>query len=812
MPTERLSQSTRKVAAFVAAFLAVVLALPVSAQQADRVVVDSVVVEGNVRLERDAIVAQLPFAQGDTVGYRDIADAQKRLWQSRQFADLRVFAVDAPTPGHAVLRLEVTEHPLVRRVVVEGLRNADADLVEDSAGVADGEPFSPQGVVRARQVLRDALADEGIPFARIDERQVAVEGLPGVIDLYIDVEEGNRVTVAGVEIQGNREISTAEIVGSMATRPEGFWWFQGGTYDEASYEQDLQGSIPDLYRSRGYLDMQILSDTLVIDPETGKARLELQIEEGPRYRVAALAIEGNDVFTDEQLEGYFRPQRGGLLASLGIAGGAREDEETLGRIFDAVAFEEAQANIQQLYGNEGYIFAQIQPVVTKQPARVDGDDPTVALTVQIAEGPLSFVNTISIVGNDYTYERVIRDQILMLPGDVFSQDRLLQSYQSINSLGFFQTPLPIPDIETDEETGEVDITFRVEEQQTGAINFGTSVGGGIGLAGFIGYDQPNLFGQAKSGSLRWDFGRFVNNFTMSYTDPQLFQTRTTGTIQLFNSRDRFFSFQSGQRRRIGGSLRFGFPVPGTRRTRLFVGYSLSRTEYDLANSANDQSLFGLPPGTQSQLSVGLTRTTLNHPVFPTSGSRQSWNIELNGGVLGGDGRFTRHLLEGTWWLPIGQAGGDAQGGRPILFALGTTVRGGAVFGNADAFPFDRFWMGGVQFGQQLRGYDETSITPLGFFPERSRGVSDIDRLGNAFLSVTAELAMRLNDNISLSTFMDAGNTFADPLDVDVSRLFRGAGVGLQLVTPFGPIGLDYAYGFDKPVPGWQLHFRMGPGF
>ena len=41
---------------------------------------------------------------------------------------------------------------------------------------------------------------------------------------------------------------------------------------------------------------------------------------------------------------------------------------------------------------------------------------------------------------------------------------------------------------------------------------------------------------------------------------------------------------------------------------------------------------------------------------------------------------------------------------------------------------------------------------------------------------------------------------------------RGAGLGVQLVTPFGPIGLDYAYGFDKTRPGWQLHFRMGQGY
>jgi outer membrane translocation and assembly module TamA len=121
-------------------------------------------------------------------------------------------------------------------------------------------------------------------------------------------------------------------------------------------------------------------------------------------------------------------------------------------------------------------------------------------------------------------------------------------------------------------------------------------------------------------------------------------------------------------------------------------------------------------------------------------------------------------------------------------------------------------MGGVQFGENLRGYDETSITPNGFFPERSRDISDIERLGNAYLSTTAELAISVSDNLSLSTFMDAGNLWADTRSADPSRLFRGAGLGIQLVTPFGPIGVDYAYGFDKTDPGWQFHFRMGPGY
>jgi outer membrane protein assembly factor BamA len=245
-------------------------------------------------------------------------------------------------------------------------------------------------------------------------------------------------------------------------------------------------------------------------------------------------------------------------------------------------------------------------------------------------------------------------------------------------------------------------------------------------------------------------------------------------------------------------------------TRLFVGYGISRTTYQQFSDVDDRSLFGLPPGVQSQLSLGITRQTLDHPLFPTVGSRQSINVETNGGLLRGDGNFTRVLLEGTWYVPVGQIGGEA--GQGPRFTLGLTMKAGGVFGDAVRFPFDRFWMGGVQFGQNLRGYDETSITPLGYFPERSGDIPDIDRLGDGFFSLTAEYALRLNDQISASLFYDAGNVWRDPLDIDPTRLFRGAGLGVQLVTPFGPIGLDYAYGFDKSNPGWQLHFRMGPGF
>ena len=260
---------------------------------------------------------------------------------------------------------------------------------------------------------------------------------------------------------------------------------------------------------------------------------------------------------------------------------------------------------------------------------------------------------------------------------------------------------------------------------------------------------------------------------------------------------------------LGASTQFGVPVAGSLFTRVFAGYSLSRTVYHLDGGVQDTSLFGRPPGVMSQLSLGIARNTLDHPLFPTVGSEVRWTTELNGGVLGGDGNFTKHLAEGSWWIPVGSFGGGTPGSQPARFALGIRARSGMITGDAGAFPFERFWLGGVQFGEPLRGYEETTLTPLGHVERGSGTVRDVQRLGDAFLSISAEYALRISTNISIAAFYDAGGIWRSPVEMDPSRLYRGAGLGLELVTPFGPFGLDYAYGFDKANPGWQFHFRMG---
>ncbi len=807
---------TGKALALAAAFLGLLVAgapvplaaqAPTGAQQgAGPQPVDTVLVEGNARVTAESVVAVFGIDPGQEITYRDVQRGVKSLLSTNQFSDVVVRARDQGGP--VILVVQVEERPLVRTVTITGLQHASEREVRDTTDLRGGLPYHPQKILDAEAFIRSELARQGIPFAEIEERRVPVADAENEIDLYLDVTEGQRVTVAQVAFRGNEEVSSDALREAMVTKGEGFLWFRDGSYDELRLETDLEVSLPQAYRRRGYLDFEVVHDTLVVDPETGKARLEITVDEGPQYRLASFEIEGNTRFEDDRLEGFFRNEGGGLLRTLGLRGGAAGSGQE-GQPFDAQAFNDAVISVQELYANEGYLYARVDPVV-RRIETPDGQPPQVAATWRIQEGGPALVNRVAIQGNEYTHEWVIRNRIFILPGDVYSQDRVLQSYQQISGLGFFEAPLPPPDIEP-LENGDVDITFNVVEKQTGSLNFGTSVGGGVGLSGFIGYEQPNLFGQAKSGSVRWDFGRYLNSFELTYSDPALFQSRLSGTISLFNSRDRFFQFATGRRKRLGANVRVGVPWPGSRVTRVFFGYGISRTRYEQFNDAEDTSLFGRPPGVQSQLSVSLTRQTLDSPIFPTVGSRQNLTLETNGGILGGDGNFTRALAEGAWWTPVGQIGDASGGGRPIRFALGLKVNAGAVFGDAGAFPFERFWMGGVQFGQSLRGYDETSVTPLGFYPERDRSIADIQRLGDAFLKVTAEYQLRLNDQISLGAFYDAGNVWTDPSRIDPTSLFRGAGFGIQLVTPFGPIGLDYAYGFDRIVPGWQFHFRMGPG-
>src|SRR6056297_630031 len=351
---------------------------------ANRLVVDSIAITGAQRVTRSSIVGALGFVAGDTIVVFDVQSAQKRLWESEQFTDVQIYARGTGAPDSpAVIEVVLEEAPLVRRVDIRGLERADPGVVSDSTALVTNEPFRVQELTVAERVIRSALAENGIPFARIDSRTEPVPDMVNTVDVVIDVDEGDRIAIAEWVIEGNQRISDEEIVSAVSQKPEGFLWRRTGTFEQDAYEADLAGAIPRLYLSRGFLDFELVSDTVIVDPNTGKARVEVYLDEGPQYRVAQLSIEGNREFDDEQLEQFLLPQSGGLLRSIGLTGDAGE-EERFGRVFDAVAFENVtgpQGQINALYGNEGYIFADVAGTVEKLPPVEEGGDPRVALDV-----------------------------------------------------------------------------------------------------------------------------------------------------------------------------------------------------------------------------------------------------------------------------------------------------------------------------------------------------------------------------------------------------------------------------------------------
>ena len=795
------------VAAAAATFLFLAIA-PAHAQQRTGLVVDQQTVEGQTRIAPEVFLAETGIRPGDTITINDIQVSMRRLWATGRYSNLEPRLIEQPEESHVILHWKIAEQPFVGRIEFRGLENIKASTVLDSIAWKGNGPLRPGRVAAAEGMVRQLLASKGFQTKSVTHRLEPVSDTSKIVNLVFYVEEGQRVAITDVEFVGNEVFDDDELKGELATRTEGFWWFRPGTYDEDKLREDLRQNLPQFYGKSGYLDFAVLGDSLAVDPETGKARLIISVSEGPQYMLAGFDINGNRRFATEELRRYFdQATAGGLLGGIGL-GGTRTTQEA-GRPFDATAFSDATGRVKQMYSNSGYLYAQVVPRIEK------GDSNTVRVTWDIREGEPAYVNTVTIAGNTFTHEDVIRGQLLVVPGDVYNEELLIQSYQRISSLGFFETPVAPPAIEPNEK-GDVDLTFNVTEKQTGSVNFGTAVGGGSGLAGFLGYDQPNLFGQAKAGHLRWEFGKYSNNFEASYSDPAINSSRYSGSVSLFSATDRFFQFSEGRRRRTGAGLRFGIPMPNDVRSRLTVGYQIARTTYERFDEEESSTLFNLPPGVQSTVTVGLQRFNLDHPMFPTQGTRHEIEAAFNGGILGGNGDFQKYTVTGAWYVPIGRIGGSAPGSRPIRFTLGVNAEAGALLGDASRFPFERFWMGGVQFGRSLRGYEETTVTPLGYLPKCDGSSVNCptleQRIGDSFLRLTAETAVRFNDNLSVQAFYDAGSVWRSPSQINPTRMLRGAGVGVMLVTPFGPLGLDYAYGFDKDVPGWQLHFKFGQGF
>ena len=775
---------------------------------------DSIAVAGNSRVTDAAVRTAAGISPRATLNYRDVQRSIKALFATGQFDDVQVECLVPPAVSKTTLSIIVRERPVLTSYAVTGASRVSSKDVRDRLTLVAGKPLDPSALALAVERADSLYESKGYYLARVSVD--TIREADNKVKIAFRVEEGRRLAVSGLNVNGNRSVPADDIAGAMLSKPEGFYWFRKGEFDDTKFASDLSERIPQLYAGRGFIDFRILSDSLIIDREAGKAVIDLTVSEGPRYKIGTFETLGNKRFSSAEIQQYYPFTNEAQTLAQRATGIVRRSYRNPPNTFDAGKWEAAEQKLRDAYNDEGYIYARIRPVVERQP----GADTVrvVNLRWEIDEASPAIVNRIDIEGNDFTYESCIREQVVLAPGQVFNRNFLLRSYQNISNLNFFEAPMPAPETRPVGENGDVDIVFRVKEKRTGNVNFGASTGQGTGIGGFIGLDQPNLLGRCKRAQLQYQFGRYINDFNATYTDPNINQTRISGSLTAYHTASRYTIADLGRTVRTGAQVQVGFPVPQSLYSRLLLSYGGEGVSYGgegLLSTVENRC------DNCFRSTLGLTAshdTRLGLP-FPAEGGSQTFNAQFNGGPLGGTASFQRYTTELKSYAPIGGIGVASLGSAPMTFVLGLTARAGAVFGDPGPFFYSQsFALGGTQYGEQLRGYEEFSITPSGFNQFAEGGSAQRQSFGNAFFTGTGELGLRVNQSLYLNTFFEGGNVWDRPSQFDPTRLFRSFGFGAAIVSPLGPIGIDLGYGLDRldvdgrPAPGWKFHFKLGQFF
>ena len=737
-------------------------------------------VVGAQTVQPQQVIAWSQLAVDQPLTRDGVAEAIRRIFVTGKFAD--VFVYESPRADGIELILNVTEFPRLSDVRWEGLDKLKREDLEQGMDLRVGDHLSPARVRRGLDGVRAKYKAEGYYNATVD---TDFEGyVPGQAQvLTIRVVEGKKVSVRKLSIVGNVKLSSEDLRKGFKTKEDG--WLTSGTFKLPEFQTDLQTLVTN-FRENGYLDAVVSSHELNFVEHENKLDIVIHVEEGKQYRFGNITWTGNTVHGDEAVTRLIRVKGGDVW---------RESE-----------FQELSRSLHNLYWEDGYIYIVVTPNRVVRGEYVD-------LEFAFDEGRPARVRRVEIVGNSKTHENVIRRELQLLPGDLFSNTQLQDSQRRVFQLGFFND-VGI-DYKPAGETGEdIDLSFNVEEKQTGNFTMGVGFSQQTNASGFFNIGENNLFGRGQSLQFAWQFGSRRSFLDLSYTEPWFLGTPTLVGADLFNR----YSNQVNDfydNRQKGFALRAGRPIPGTRFSRFTLRYSLIQTtlsNFDplYVQILDDQEAqFGASevpyqrlddvdwPQTTSAVTLTLSRNSTDNPFFPTGGSRSTARYEFNGGPLGGDLDYQKMNLEHDLYRPL-----------PLKLAFHLNASTGLLwqFGSTSQVPdYERFRLGGNRYNP-LRGYEDLSIVP--------HANADVPFIGGTFYTVfTTELLYPVARMVHLLGFVDHGDTWNRFSESDLTDLRTGAGFGVRLEVPLvGRIGFDFGYGFDKPDPGWETHFNFGSVF
>ena len=734
--------------------------------------VSRVEVEGNKTADKSLILLASGFTKGSPLELSSVQRAIERIYALNLFSDVKVIA--AEDPQGVVLTIKVEEYPKLVRLEIEGNKKFKQEEIKEKLNFKEGTQISPYMVKAGINIIQALYKDKGYLATRV-ESELKSELSEDEVALVYKIDEGKKVKIKKIYVEGNKNFDDGKVKKQMKNKEDN--WIRSGDFKPDKYPEDKE-KIIQAYRKDGYLDAEVLKDSIWFDSSGKDMYIKLFLFEGERYKFGEIDFKGNSILAGERLN--------------------RAVKFKSGDFYDQKKYEETLTQLYNLYQEEGYIYVQIGDLTNTQ-----GD--VVNIEYQITEGVPANINLVNIEGNTKTREKVIRRELSVIPGQRYHLSNLTRSLRDVMYLNYFSNVTPDVEVLPD---GDIDLIIKVEEKPTGSINFGAGYSEQDKLVGTIGLGIPNLFGRGQNLSLSWEFGKKRNSAQITFTDPWFRDTPTSMAIDLYQLNRKYDYYTEG---RTGIGLRLGRRLSWPDNYfRVYARYRLENVRYyDFSDdylSDYEGSIYNLSyidwPQITSSVDFTITRDSRNLPQFATSGSVWYWNTELAGGILGGNWSYHKHIFEfskyiKTFWK----------------FTLAAKVRAGVIDGykRGTSVPYsERFAPGGTDSDGMVRGYPDEWIGP--------RDADGYLYRGRSMLVYNLEYQYPiLAQQIYGLFFVDAGNAWPSGRSfspLSFRNLYKSAGFGFRMVVPnLGMIGIDFGYGFDYTGDNkWRPHFQFGSAF
>jgi len=736
-------------------------------------VIRDIRVEGVQRTEAGTVFTYITVKVGDRIDDEKAAAAIKALYATGFYSDVRLEA------DGDILIVSVQERPAIASIDIEGAKEFTKDNLKEGlkqAGIAESRIYDKSLVDRAEKEIKRQYTSRGFYGAKVTVTATPLER--NRVALRIDIEEGEVTKIADINIIGAKDFSERELLREMKlTTPGWFTWFtKDDQYSKQQLTADLE-ALRSFYLNRGYLEFNIEATQVSITPDREKIYISVVIQEGQVYRMGDIKFSGDLIVREPELRALTTVRTGETFSRERIV-------ETTKRITDRL-------------GNEGYSFANVNPVPD-----LDREKRIAGFTFFIDPGRRVYVRRVNIVGNNKTQDEVIRRELRQLEASWYSLEKIARSKERLQRTGYFsEVNIETPAVPG--TTDQVDVNITVTERNTGTFNFGLGYSEAEKLTVQASVSQANILGTGNMVALQVNSGSVNKVFAFSYLNPYWTVDGVSRGFDVFRRDTDTSSLEVASYRTYstGAGMRFGIPV--TEYDAINIGATIERTRLgiDILTAPPRYIAFILEFGDVTdtlRVNASYSHDTRDSLTWPTRGWWTELGVEV--GVPPGDLTYYRTTLQSqyfhTWyrlpWLTmmlqaqIGYA--DGYKGKPLPF-------------------FKNFYAGGVD---SVRAFETATLGPKDLNGDVIGGNRKF--VGNwEFLF---PLPGYKEKNVRLAAFMDVGQVWGPLQKIDLSDLRASAGLAVSWDSPVGPL----RFSFGTPIKSQdgdkieRFQFQLGKIF